>query len=190
MDDFKSQVKKSFSLCKKDIQDLKDENVILKKKIKKHEEEIIELKSELKGIKIALDILKNNNINLIKNNIEENNNINNVNKKSSNNNLEHKKINKNPEINKKEDPYEDLLKFKAKINKRDILKQKLISMIQEQGMFLAELKFLFVDHYKYCSKATFYNYLKELELEKIVEIKRERNKNYIYLIENIKTYNR
>ena len=113
-----------------------------------------------------------------------------MNKKSSNNNLEHKKINKNPEINKKEDPYEDLLKFKAKINKRDILKQKLISMIQEQGMFLAELKFLFVDHYKYCSKATFYNYLKELELEKIVEIKRERNKNYIYLIENIKTYNR
>ena len=39
-------------------------------------------------------------------------------------------------------------------------------MIGESGMNLSELKFMFVEHFKYCSKATFYNYLKELELER------------------------
>ncbi len=62
-----------------------------------------------------------------------------------------------------------------------MLKQKLVSMVSEVGINLSELKFLFVNHYKYCSKATFYNYLKEIELEKLVVIRRENTKNFVYL---------
>lgn len=81
-----------------------------------------------------------------------------------------------------EDPYEALLAFKARSNKREILKQKMVSMVGEGGMNLSELKFMFVDHFKYCSKATFYNYLKELELERYVKVERENSKNHIYLM--------
>ncbi len=80
-----------------------------------------------------------------------------------------------------QDPYEALLAFKAKANKREILKQKLITMIGDTGINLSELKFMFVRHFKYCSNATFYNYLKELEMENTVIIKREKTKNYIYI---------
>ena len=80
------------------------------------------------------------------------------------------------------DPYEALLAFKAKSNKKDLLKQKVVSMVTENGITLSELKFLFVDHYRYSSKATFYNYLKEIELEKKIRIERTSSKNVVYLV--------
>lgn len=79
------------------------------------------------------------------------------------------------------DPYEALLAFKAKANKREVLKQKILSMISESGMNLSELKFMFVEHFRYCSKATFYNYLKELELERSIKIERENSRNIVFL---------
>ena len=79
------------------------------------------------------------------------------------------------------DPYEALLAFKAKKNKRDMLKQKMVHMVGENGMNLSELKFMLVDHFRYCSKATFYNYLKELEIEKMIKIMRENSHNIVYL---------
>lgn len=87
---------------------------------------------------------------------------------------------KMPQQPPSKDPYEALLAFKAKANKKEILKQKLITMIGEGGMNLSELKFMFVDHFRYCSKATFYNYLNEMEMEKSIKIERQKNKNYIY----------
>ena len=80
------------------------------------------------------------------------------------------------------DPYEALLAFKAKSNKRELLKQKMIQILEENdGMVLSELKFLFVDHYRYCSKASFYNYLKEIEIERLIKIERNSGKNKVYL---------
>lgn len=89
--------------------------------------------------------------------------------------------NKNQQQNIPVNPHEALKQFKVKANKKEILKNKMFEMIGERGMFLNELKFMFVDCYKYTSKATFYNYLKEVELEKSVRVERINNKNMVYL---------
>lgn len=234
MDAFKDSVKKSFTACRNDIEDLKAENQILKEKLnsieklnESYQTDIIELKSEIKGLHIALDYIKEYSENLQKN-------MNNLVSEQSKLNASHEQImqsqasvlqnqtqqpvvpntinfssqvplNSQPisnhyqqqepmqypqshgrvpahhEIPKSLDPYEALLAFKAKSNKREVLKQKILSMISESGMNLSELKFMFVEHFRYCSKATFYNYLKELELERSIRIERENSKNYVYL---------
>lgn len=181
MDEFKDQVKKSFQACKTDIASLNEQNEILKENFEKSQEENRELRSkvedlivQVKGLTIAIEYIKDIKVNSV----------------------QPKEVSVEPQIPiatttpipaeiKKEpksekDPYEALLEFKAKINKRDLLKQKLMSLISENGMNLAELKFMFVEHFKYCSKATFYNYLKELELERMVRIERENSRNIIY----------
>lgn len=176
--DFKEQVKNSFSACKADISDIKTENTTLKDKISQLESQnsnlsskMDELLMEIKGLHSALDYLKNNQDTLE----QEQNKV----KKEAFKAPISQSVTKQPE--KIKDPYEALLAFKAKANKREMLKQKLLSMIGEGGLNLSELKFMFVDHFRYCSKATFYNYLKELELEKMVKIERENSKNIIYL---------
>lgn len=175
--DFKEQVKNSFSACKTDISDIKAENIALKDKIFNLETQnqdisskMDELLTQIRGLHTAIDYLKNNQDNLEQ---EQNKVKRDVLKPTQ------RVIQRQPE--KSKDPYEALLAFKAKANKRDMLKQKLLSMVGEQGLNLAELKFMFVEHFKYCSKATFYNYLKELELEKSVRVERENSKNFIYL---------
>lgn len=195
MEEFKEQVRKSFSACKGDISDIKLENLNLKQKISNIEEEnfelknklnetnnsLIEMKAELKGMTLALDYIKK---------FAENSQISQpqvVQTPKIQTGLqvepEHiaQKTIAQQQIQKTKDPYEALLAFKAKANKRDVLKQKMLSMINEDGMNLSELKFMFVEHFKYCSKATFYNYLKELEFEKLIKIEREHSKNFIYL---------
>jgi len=162
--DFEEKVKLSFSACKNDISSLKSEN-------KQLTEEIFELKSETKGLKIAIEMIKDIAIinkekpQIISNPIQIKEEIEIPMKKES----------------KKKDSYEALLEFKAKSNKRELLKQKILSMIGEGGINLSELKFMFVEHFKYTSKATFYNYLKELELERQLKIERENSKNYVFL---------
>ncbi len=200
MEDFKEQVRKSFSACKSDIESLKTENIelrdklysterenrVLTEKISNLTSEIYELKAELKGISVAIEYIKDFNEKII----SANSNMINPNMaetaiKTQNiepiNESNFLKSNINPVKAKIEDPYEALLAFKAKANKRDLLKQKILSMIGESGLNLSELKYMFVEHFRYCSKATFYNYLKELELEKSVRIERENSKNHIYL---------
>jgi hypothetical protein len=76
--------------------------------------------------------------------------------------------------------YDALIAFKAKTNKREMLKQKLISMIGENGMNLSELKFMFVDHQRFVSKATFYNYLKELEASGTITQERVNGKAHVF----------
>jgi FtsZ-binding cell division protein ZapB len=175
MEEFKDQVRRGFANCRLDIDELREENSELKKHVEDLNSTISELKSELKGINIAMNYIKDMIPKQqqskpqqvvpavsepIVNNIEVTSPI-------------------IPQSN--ENPYDALLAFKAKSNKRDILKQKLTSMVSQGGVTLSELKFLFVDHYKYCSKATFYNYLKELELERMVKIERENSKNIVFL---------
>lgn len=170
--DFKEQVKKGFTACKEDIEFLKSENNFLKDEITKLNNTISELRGEIKGIGVALEYIKD---------FKKQNEIKKVNEIK-----QEVEISQQPSISKKisqnqnnQDPYEALLAFKAKANKRDVLKQKIVSMIGEGGISLSELKFMFVEYFKYCSKATFYNYLKELEIEKIIKIERENSKNIV-----------
>jgi chromosome segregation ATPase len=192
MDDFKISVKKSFSACKEDINFVKRENLEIKNKlnllkenndhlkfensklkeiIEDQKNQINEVKTDLKAIKIAMDYIKDLSKSKISDEFE---NINLKKKSNFSSNLESIK----PSF---KDPYEALLAFKAKANKRELLKKKLLSIVGEAGMSLSELKFMFVDQFKYTSKATFYNYLKELELERNIRIERENSKNYVYL---------
>lgn len=179
MEDFREQIKKSFQNCRTDIDSLRIENIELKQHINSQTKEIQDLKAQIKGIQIALDYIKEFNKiaqsqTQVPVTIEESYNIPQPIPKTKIEKAEPK------------DSYDALLAFKAKANKREILKQKLLSIINENGINLSELKFLFVDHYKYCSKATFYNYLKELELERIIQINRENTKNYVYISNMIK----
>lgn len=190
MEEFKEQVKKGFIACRSDIgllkhendelrntiESLNKENSNLKSKIDDLLNSQTEMKAQIKGFEIALNYIKDFTF------ANQNSNINNnQNQDQIRINPEPKKIAIKQKSVEPKDPYEALLAFKAKANKRDILKQKMTSMISENGMNLSELKFMFVDHFKYCSKATFYNYLKELEIEKMIKIERENSKNFVHL---------
>ena len=174
MEDFKYQVKKGFERCKLDIEDVKFDSSKLKSELNSVKEEnsmlkseLGELKAELKGLKIAIDYIKEMKVTpaqaaapvsqVVEQPVAA------------------------PVAKVQKDPYEALLAFKAKANKREVLKQKMMTMVGENGVHKSELKFLFVDHYKYCSKATFYNYLKELELYSAIKIERVGGKDFVYL---------
>lgn len=183
MDEFKDSVKKGFSACKSDIEALNIENKFLKDKLNTLENQnsnlqnqVNDLTTEVKGVKIALDFIKSFTENLKQTQEPANPIV----VEQPVPQVQQQTNNIIPKIQTK-DPYEALLAFKAKANKREMLKQKLLSMIGDHGMNLSELKFMFVEHFRYTSKATFYNYLKELELEKSVHIERENGKNFIYL---------
>jgi len=189
MDEFKEQVKKGFTACKDDITYLKDtvfnlkeENKSLKENITTLNDTIIELKGEIKGIKIALDYIKELKQEVKIQPQETPKQIEVPTQQPS----EQIKQQTKPEMFK--DPYEALLAFKAKHNKREVLKQKMMSMVGENGMSLSELKFMIVEHFRFCSKASFYNYLKELEIENVVAIRRENTKNTVYINSIKNTY--
>ncbi|MFW6285562.1 MAG: hypothetical protein ACOC16_00150 [Nanoarchaeota archaeon] len=184
---------------KNNLYKINEENSQLRNKIDNLNYNISELKGELNGLKIAIDYIKDfqsNKHNIPQTNKNENistntpkqtqheviTNSNNVSNENENMQTNLSNKNKKTQSSHIKDPYEALLAFKAKANKREILKQKLTTMISENGMYLSELKFLFVDHYRYCSKATFYNYLKELELEQNIKIERMSGKNVVYPI--------
>jgi len=181
MEEFKESVRRGFKQCRSDIDFLKLENEILKEKLnsltntnQRLNTTITDLTSELKGIKIALDYIKGfqESINHNTQQIAQ--------PQQPIQNLYSQSHIPQPQTNQ-QDPYEALLAFKAKSNKREILKQKLVSMINENGMNLSELKFMFVDHHRYTSKATFYNYLKELEAHGTIRQERVNSKTHVFL---------
>lgn len=192
--DFKEQVKKGFQACKEDIETLFDENKQLNISLDSISQENKELKSELHELKTLLSSFKEE-FSTLHQELKE------IKKQSavpqvqevtspqiSNLNLSQEARASSPSRVVSatrdlpmQDPYEALLAFKAKSNKREMLKQKMMSLVGENGMNLSELKFMIVDHFKYCSKATFYNYLKELELERHIKIERSHSKNVVYI---------
>ena len=183
MENFKEQVKKGFAACKSDIEELKEENSSLKQMLLETKNtnetlsiQLLELQSQIKGLTLALEYIKDTQQPTI-----STEHTTSPNKSPTLSLTQKSQTSERKPHNIPKDPYEALLAFKAKANKREMLKQKLISMIGESGMNLSELKFMFVEHFKYCSKATFYNYLKELELEKTIRIERENTKNFVYL---------
>ncbi len=214
MEDFKDSVKKGFTACKSDIEflrhdnssvkdkvfSLESENNELKGKVSDLDNEIAELRAEIKGLKIAIDYIKEFSS---KQQVTESKKVEPVAQETymqatefssvypSSINVETQNTNHmssvpaQKQIPVPKDPYEALLAFKAKANKREVLKQKMISMISDNGMNLSELNFMFVTHFRYCSRATFYNYLKELELERKIRIERENSKNFVYLSDGL-----
>jgi len=193
MDDFREQVRLGFKACKTDIENLKAENSVLrdrfflveqenkslKEENKKIYLEISDLKAEIRGLAIALDYIKEfNQKQIASSKIKSLDEIKNEFSFTPEVQIPLKQKSNLPKM----DTYDALLAFKAKANKRELLKQKIMSMIGENGINLSELKFMFVEHFKYCSKASFYNYLKELEIERVVKIERENSKNFIYLM--------
>ena len=84
-------------------------------------------------------------------------------------------------VEKKKDVYEELVNFRTRLNKKENLKEKILTLINGTGTYLAEIQFLFVEQNKFTSKATFYNYLKELEFENQIETKRIKNKSVVFL---------
>ncbi len=193
MDDFREQVRLGFKACKADIENLKAENSVLrdrfflveqenkslKEENKKIYLEISDLKAEIRGLAIALDYIKEFNQKQIADSKIKS--IDEIKNELSFTKEVEIPLKQKPNLPKM-DTYDALLAFKAKANKRELLKQKIMSMIGENGINLSELKFMFVEHFKYCSKASFYNYLKELEIERVVKIERENSKNFIYLM--------
>ncbi|MGM5480935.1 MAG: hypothetical protein ACQESE_00845 [Nanobdellota archaeon] len=74
---------------------------------------------------------------------------------------------------------EDTLKEISK-NRKYIIKEKILSHCLTSRTSPLELKKAFVDTYRYCSKATFYRYLNELEEEEKINYISINNKKYIY----------
>lgn len=184
MEDFKQQVKKGFQACKSDIEEVKEENNALRQDIselkginKQLQEQISSLTSEIKGLHIALEHIKDMSLKVATSPVPQQQIVQPV--------VQEQPVAPKKTKQKIEDPYEALLAFKAKSNKKDLLKRKMLSMVGD-GMNLSELKFMFVEHFRYSSKATFYNYLKELELESSVVVKREQSKNIVYLTNSLK----
>lgn len=52
-----------------------------------------------------------------------------------------------------------------KRNKKQIIKQRILSLVKERQVPVPELKEIIVDDKGYCSKATFYRYVDELKSE-------------------------
>jgi small-conductance mechanosensitive channel len=193
--EFKEQVKKGFQACKDDIETLFEDNKDLTSSLQQLSSENISLKSEVQELKLLLNSFKEE-FSLIGQELKE--------IRQQKQIVQTVPVHTQPQVQPQQvdslysqqiptqqpiqplpqpsvDPYEALLAFKAKSNKRDMLKQKMMSLVGDQGMNLSELKFMIVDHFRYCSKATFYNYLKELELEHHIKIERSHSKNIVFL---------
>ncbi|NQZ85654.1 MAG: hypothetical protein HRU03_08100 [Nanoarchaeales archaeon] len=197
MEEFKESTRRAFKQCRTDIDSLKIENNMLKEKLNSLsstnsnlQNTVSDLSSELKGIKIALDYIKsfNENSNSHLNNTSNNQTrLQHQTQTQTATNTQPQQIretyqsipdNHIPQVPR--NSYDALLAFKAKSNKREMLKQKLVSMISENGMNLSELKFMFVDHNRFVSKATFYNYLKELEMQGTITQEFVNGKKHIF----------
>jgi hypothetical protein len=147
----------------------------------------------MKGIKIALDYIKsfNENSNSQLNTIQNNSQIQQTQSAQA---IQNQNIQPQQQIQQNyqsipdshiptipADPYQALIAFKAKSNKREMLKQKLVSMVGDNGLNLSELKFMFVDHQKFVSKATFYNYLKELTAQGTITQELVNGKAHVFV---------
>ncbi len=64
-------------------------------------------------------------------------------------------------------------------NRKDIVKQQIISETEKGTYSKLQLRDIVVDQKKYCSKASFYRYLDELELTGRVRYQRQKNQTVI-----------
>jgi len=68
-----------------------------------------------------------------------------------------------------------------KQNKSEIIKYKILSTIQEQPLTCGALKTQIVDSKRYCSKASFYRYYRELKKEGFIKVVEHENQQFLIL---------
>ncbi len=74
------------------------------------------------------------------------------------------------EKNQVYDPLKLEFERKLKKNKSVIVKNKILEVLEFKGYIeLSDLKFFIVDQLKYTSKPSFYRYIKDLELDNVIE---------------------
>ncbi|MBD3209135.1 hypothetical protein GF367_01825 [Candidatus Woesearchaeota archaeon] len=73
---------------------------------------------------------------------------------------------------------EDLLKNYER-NRKDIIKQQILSEVAKGDLTKISLRDVVVDQKKYCSKASFYRYMDELELQGLVQFKRRKGRDLV-----------
>lgn len=64
---------------------------------------------------------------------------------------------------KKKDNLKSEIMFKFRRTRQQIIKQKIMDTCSTKQVTVPELKFIIVDQLSYCSKASFYRYLNEME---------------------------
>jgi chromosome segregation ATPase len=69
-----------------------------------------------------------------------------------------------------------------KRNKKQIIKQRMIALIQDRQIPVPELKEIIVDEKKYCSKATFYRYIDEMKKEGLLNVITVDNNQIVLLL--------
>lgn len=64
-------------------------------------------------------------------------------------------------------------------NRKDIIKQQILSEAIKEDVSKIRLRDIVVDQKKYCSKASFYRYMEELELQGLISYQRKKGKDII-----------
>lgn len=64
-------------------------------------------------------------------------------------------------------------------NKKSIIQQRIIDLVQKAEYNLPDLKRIIVDQKRYCSKATFYRYINELEESKLLNTAEVNGENIV-----------
>ena len=72
---------------------------------------------------------------------------------------------------------DDIARFN--LTKKDIIKAKIMEVVETQNVMLPKLKEIIVDNNKFCSKASFYRYFEELKAEDKVAIIQINNKSIV-----------
>jgi len=85
---------------------------------------------------------------------------------------------KNSEKEKDDGLKSDLLKSYQR-NRKNIIKQQILGEIRKGEYTKISLRDLIVEQKKYCSKASFYRYIEELELESLIGEHRRKGKSII-----------
>ncbi len=66
-----------------------------------------------------------------------------------------------------------------KKNQKSLIQQRILSLIERAEYSLPDLKMIIVDQKRYCSKATFYRYVSELEKSKLVSMAEVNGENIV-----------
>ena len=66
-----------------------------------------------------------------------------------------------------------------KKNQKSLIQQRILSLIEKAEYSLPDLKMIIVDQKRYCSKATFYRYVSELEKSKLVSMAEVNGENIV-----------
>lgn len=172
-------IRDAFANIKKDMEEHSNKISKLFSKSKRIDRFMLEIKKDLLGLKQSLEILEKKSKRVkakkipeldklylkLKNDIE-------LLKKETKNKSHKKEIRKLVkemvgEVRKPSLKTKIIQRFDR--NKKRIITKKILDLIAERQLTLSELKTVVVDELRYCSKASFYRYFKELKRRKLID---------------------